>query len=206
MNVTFAGFTATRMMADFGRHGLACQCLGDLSHSGRRMIDDTVALPAAWDVDRQFSGLPSVGEGSPSPGKDEAAGFRTFCKSLARVQEILCWAAVENVLTKIESAPKVPPSTDVRALSGKVREFAGNLMQCAESHEAISKGYLDCEKVAAFVQLLGLLPQDIVTKSLRGAHLMTEKSRPAPFYSFGSFVLSICDLAENSDELRGSGV
>ena len=166
------------------------------------MIDDTVALPSAWEVDRQMPKSPSVGAGSPNPGKDEAAGFRTFCKSLARVQEILCWAAVENVLTKIESAPRLPLSEDVWALSGKVREFAGNLMLCVESHGAISKGYLDCEKVAAFIQLLGMIPHGAVTKALRSAHLVTDKSRPAPFYSFGAFLLSVCDLAESSGEIQ----
>ena len=154
-----------------------------------RFLTDTVNPPAAPEA------------ADDSLAKVDTSGFRHFCKSMAKVQEILCWAVVENLLAKVDDAARQPLTDDLAVLRATVRELAQHLMLCSGTKGAMEEGYLDCQRVAAVVQLLGFLPHSKIAAALHTTHLNSANASSSPFASFAAFLLNLCDAVEVGEEL-----
>jgi hypothetical protein len=151
--------------------------------------------------------IPPAEPGLPEAAVNvDTAGFRHFCKSMAKVQEILCWAVVEHLLSQVDDSAKQPLGRDVSALCAEVRDLAGALALCSETKGAIAEGHLDCQRVAAVVQLMAFLPHTKIAAALHTTHLSTGKLPAAPFASFAAFLLNVCDAVEAGEKCPPEGL
>jgi hypothetical protein len=140
--------------------------------------------------------------------KVDTAGFRHFCKSMAKVQEILCWAVVEHLLSQVDDGTKLPLGSDAANLCAEVRKLARALALCTDTRMAIDEGHLDCRRVAGIVQLLAYLPHTKIAAALHTTHLCAGKLPAAPFASFAAFLLNLSDAVESEGVAfnRGGGI